>query len=331
MKKLLLISAIAIFISNGAFAQELSKEDKKRLREELKIYQSDLAGYKAKKDDIQATLDSNETEIKRLKEQIKSQTDIRNQMDAYESEIKAVKAENENLKSFNEEKVEQKVQERLTATIDSIMKSNPQAFNGNGNTSGNPTSYEANPDGSDNGRASTDGAGNKTGGKTGSTSGKSGNTSGKGSNANGPGMKGSAGGSNPATGGSDNTTTNKGNGTGTGGTRKGTKGAGNNYSSKGANANTNADNESPMATNTPTEGTVYKIQLGLYKKFNINKYFEDLKYIGYEIVDGKNRYVIGYFNDEQTAQSFVKDVRKMGIKDAFVAKYVDGKRIYEKK
>ena len=79
----------------------------------------------------------------------------------------------------------------------------------------------------------------------------------------------------------------------------------------------------------PASGTYYKVQLGLYKSFNINKYFSEPRTIGYEVVDGMNRYIIAYFNDEGVAQDFVKDIRKMGIKDAFVAKYIDGTRVYD--
>lgn len=76
-------------------------------------------------------------------------------------------------------------------------------------------------------------------------------------------------------------------------------------------------------------GTVYKVQIGLYKEFNINKYFDQPRAIGYEEVDGMNRYIISYFPDEKIAKDFVADIRKMGIKDAFVSKYIDGVRVYE--
>lgn len=80
---------------------------------------------------------------------------------------------------------------------------------------------------------------------------------------------------------------------------------------------------------TPTKGTVYKIQLGMYKGFNINKYFDQSRYLGYEEVDGMNRYIISYFPDQETALKFVADIRKMGVRDAFVAKYIDGTRVFE--
>ncbi len=82
-------------------------------------------------------------------------------------------------------------------------------------------------------------------------------------------------------------------------------------------------------SNAPQQGTVYKVQIGLYKNFNINKYFDQPRFIGYEEVDGLNRYIISYFPDEEVAKNFVSDVRKMGIKDAFVSKYIDGQRVYE--
>ena len=89
-----------------------------------------------------------------------------------------------------------------------------------------------------------------------------------------------------------------------------------------------AAKETDMKSAT-AKGTVYKVQLGMYKGFNINKYFDQPRYIGYEEVDGMNRYVISYFPDQETALKFVADVRKLGIKQAFVAKYIDGQRVYE--
>lgn len=229
MKKITLLALISVFAINYTFSQDLTKDEKKRLRDELKVYMSDLNGYKAKKEDMQATLDSNEAEIKALKEEIISEADMRNKIAAYEAEIKKVKDENEELKSFNEEKLNAKVAKVVDQKLDSVGKAMPIAKN-----------------------------------------------------------------------------------TSTGSTNK-----------------TSAGNNAPTASTEVVPGTVYKIQIGLYKHFNINKYFDDLKTLGYEQVDGKNRYVIGTFDNVATAKKFVEDVRKMGIKDAFVSKYVDGERVYE--
>jgi hypothetical protein len=86
---------------------------------------------------------------------------------------------------------------------------------------------------------------------------------------------------------------------------------------------------SAAAVLAPEKGTVYKVQLGMYKGLDLTQYFNEPRFIGYEQVDGMNRYVISYFPDEQTAQNFVADIRKLGIKDAFVSKYIDGTRVYE--
>lgn len=203
MKKIVGLALLALLFSARLTAQELSKEEKKRLKEELKNYMSDLGGYKAKMEDIRNTLDSNEAEIKRLKDDqayaSTRQAELENRIAAYDTKVKELTQENKMLKG--EEVVDG----------DSVV------------------------------------------------------------------------------------------------TKK-----------------FMADMQHP-----PVKGTVYKVQIGLYKEFNINKYFDQPRYIGYEEVEGMNRYIISYFPDEEVAKQFVEDVRKMGIKDAFVSKYIDGQRVYE--
>lgn len=83
------------------------------------------------------------------------------------------------------------------------------------------------------------------------------------------------------------------------------------------------------AAKMPATGTFYKVQFGLYEKLDISNYFTPAKYMTVEKVEGYNRYVLGFFTTEAEAEAFVADMRKMGIKDAFVAKYTDGQRIME--
>ena len=89
-------------------------------------------------------------------------------------------------------------------------------------------------------------------------------------------------------------------------------------------------NESPESkdmVNTPP-GLIYKIQIGYYEKFDITDYFMDNnKYVTFEM-DGKNiRYTVAWFDDLAEAESFAADVKRMGITDAFVARYIDGERV----
>lgn len=204
MKNLICLLLGAFMLAGNLSAQkDLSKEEKKRLKEELKNYMSDLSGYKAKMDDIRSTLDSNEAEIKRLKDDqayaSTRQAELENRIAAYDTKVNELTQENQHLRG-------EYVEGGDTAVTQKFMK--------------------------------------------------------------------------------------------------------------GMN-------------NAPQKGTVYKVQIGLYKEFNINKYFDQPRYIGYEEVDGMNRYIISYFPDEEIAKKFVEDVRKMGIKDAFVSKYIDGERVYE--
>jgi len=80
------------------------------------------------------------------------------------------------------------------------------------------------------------------------------------------------------------------------------------------------------ASVTPS-GIAFKVQVGAYQKFNINQYFTDAKKIGYEAVDGTNKYVIGYFSSFEAAKGFETDMKKMGIKDSWLVPYKDGVRI----
>ena len=81
---------------------------------------------------------------------------------------------------------------------------------------------------------------------------------------------------------------------------------------------------------TPATGTIYKVQLGLYRKLDISNDFVKPKSVGFEKTEGMNRYVVGYFDAKEEAEHFASDLRKLGLKDAFVAKYTDGERVFEK-
>ncbi len=203
MKKLITLAFCGTLLATSVSAQQLSKEEKKRLKEELKGYMSNLEGYKAKMEDLHTTLDSNEAEIKHLKDDLAyastKQAELENKVAAYDTQVQKLTQENQLLKG-------EFVEGGDTTVTQQYIKD----------------------------------------------------------------MK-----------------------------------------------------------NIPQKGTFYKVQIGLYKEFNINKYFDQPRYIGYEEVDGMNRYIISYFPDEEVAKQFVVDVRKMGIKDAFVSKYIDGQRVYE--
>jgi septal ring factor EnvC (AmiA/AmiB activator) len=79
--------------------------------------------------------------------------------------------------------------------------------------------------------------------------------------------------------------------------------------------------------NPPAVG--YRVQVGYYKVFDINKYLQEPRSVKSEEIDGANRYSIGYFTDLDMATSFRNDLRKMGIRDAFISEYHNGVRNME--
>ena len=79
---------------------------------------------------------------------------------------------------------------------------------------------------------------------------------------------------------------------------------------------------------TDDSGMKFRLQIGLYREFDITSFLEQFKLLSFEITDdGMYRYTIGNFDNEIEAESFKEAIRQMGIKDAFVSFYLDGKRI----
>lgn len=82
-------------------------------------------------------------------------------------------------------------------------------------------------------------------------------------------------------------------------------------------------------TEIQMEGFHYRVQIGLYRDFNITQLLDKHKFMVYEQIDGLYRYSIGNFDKLSTAEYFAEEMRKLGIKGAFVSQYYDGERIYE--
>lgn len=75
-------------------------------------------------------------------------------------------------------------------------------------------------------------------------------------------------------------------------------------------------------------GLVYKVQLGAFVHFDINKYLKETdKNFEGETQDGMNKYTMGNFRDKMVAETFKEDIRKMGIPDAWIVPHIDGTRV----
>jgi len=74
-------------------------------------------------------------------------------------------------------------------------------------------------------------------------------------------------------------------------------------------------------------GLVYTVQIGAFVHFDINKYLQETENFEGETADGMNKYLLGRFKEVEVAENFKKDIRKMGIRDAWVVPYIDGVRV----
>jgi len=83
----------------------------------------------------------------------------------------------------------------------------------------------------------------------------------------------------------------------------------------------------PVGGATLPAGKSYGVQVGKFKFFDATQYFGTDKYlVNYKTAEG-TEYVIIFFNDPKAAEACAHDIKKLGIKDAFVTKYIDGKRV----
>jgi hypothetical protein len=91
---------------------------------------------------------------------------------------------------------------------------------------------------------------------------------------------------------------------------------------------TDAQKTAANAQKGVAKGFYYRVQLGAYKQFDIKgKLNKADDTILAETKDGMDKYVVGLFLNLDEADSFKKDMAKMGIKDAWVVAYKDGIRI----
>ena len=78
------------------------------------------------------------------------------------------------------------------------------------------------------------------------------------------------------------------------------------------------------------KGLVFKVQIGAYKKRDLGKPIESEKpqeIFEQEQSEGVNMYTLRRFRDYWQADQFKKELRAMGLKDAWIVAVKDGKRV----
>lgn len=83
-----------------------------------------------------------------------------------------------------------------------------------------------------------------------------------------------------------------------------------------------------QAKNDVTPGIIFRVQVGAFQKFDMNRYLQETgETLTGENGEALNKYMMGKFRDYQQAQNFRDDIRRLGIKDAWVVAFRDGVRI----
>jgi hypothetical protein len=72
-------------------------------------------------------------------------------------------------------------------------------------------------------------------------------------------------------------------------------------------------------------GIVFKVQIGAYREITLSE--DNSPEFGSETVGDVNKYTIGVFTDYWKADTFKKYIREMGVKDAWIVAYKDGRRV----
>ncbi len=77
-----------------------------------------------------------------------------------------------------------------------------------------------------------------------------------------------------------------------------------------------------------SKGIVFKVQIGAFKNKDLAKYLEAGDNFSGETDDqGLKQYTLGVFRDYWEADTFKKYLREMGVKDAWIVSFRDGKRV----
>jgi TolA-binding protein len=86
--------------------------------------------------------------------------------------------------------------------------------------------------------------------------------------------------------------------------------------------------DAPENNTKVAKGVIFKVQIGAFRNKDLSKYFNSSENFGGEVdPDGTQRYTLGNFTDYWQADKFKKYLREMGVKDAWIVPYKDGRRV----
>ena len=81
------------------------------------------------------------------------------------------------------------------------------------------------------------------------------------------------------------------------------------------------------ASNSYCQAGEYKVQIGKFDKFSMESYLQRGKCINFEEQNGVKVYTIDGFNDPKEAFNMAQQLRRLGLKGAFVTRFKNNKRV----
>jgi len=83
----------------------------------------------------------------------------------------------------------------------------------------------------------------------------------------------------------------------------------------------------PAGSSYDDSGVVFKVQIGAFRDRDMSKYFDSTENFSGETDEGVQKITLGRFRDYWEADTFKKYLREMGVGDAWIVPYKDGKRV----
>lgn len=90
----------------------------------------------------------------------------------------------------------------------------------------------------------------------------------------------------------------------------------------------NSTEQNVPLSNKYDDGLVFRVQIGAYRDKNLEQYLHTSEnFNGETDKQGLQKYTLGNFRDYWEADKFKKYLRAMGVRDAWIVPYQDGKRV----
>lgn len=78
------------------------------------------------------------------------------------------------------------------------------------------------------------------------------------------------------------------------------------------------------ALDADAPGVFFEVQIGSFTDFNVDRYLEELSALRQEKYDGKTKLILGRFRSLKTALLFENDMKRLGLREAFIVGRIDG-------